>query len=60
MNWLARELRWAGLTSSQITETGTTERISGMRDLGGEEMLAKLALAVWFAVRCSLKRVRCE
>jgi hypothetical protein len=48
------------LTSSQITETGTTERISGMRDLGGEEMLAKLALAVWFAVRCSLKRVRCE
>jgi hypothetical protein len=34
------------LTNSQITETGTTDRISGMRDLGGEEMLAKLALAV--------------
>jgi hypothetical protein len=29
-----------------------------MRDLGGEEMLAKLALAVWFAVICSLDGVR--
>lgn len=41
-----------------MTETGTTERISPMRDFGGEEMLPKFALAVWFAVMCSLCWVR--
>ena len=54
MNWLARELRSAGLMSSQMTDTGTTDRISGMSDLGGGEMLAKFALAVWLAIRFSL------
>jgi hypothetical protein len=44
------------LISSQRTVTGTTERISGMRALGGGEMLPKLALAVVFIWRFALVR----
>lgn len=50
LNSLARELREVGLMSSQRTVRGTTERISGMRDLGGGEMFSKCAVAVPVAV----------
>jgi hypothetical protein len=40
---------------SHRTVTGTTERISGMSDLGGGEMLPKLALAVVFMGRFALE-----
>lgn len=39
---------------SQSTVTGTTERISGMSDFGGGEMLPKLAVAVVFVERFAL------
>lgn len=41
LNWLASILRDCGSISSQITVMGTTDRISGMRDLGGAEMFSK-------------------
>jgi hypothetical protein len=56
LNALARELRDCGLINSQRTVTGTTERISGMRDFGGGEMLPKLAVAVVFTGRFALER----
>lgn len=40
--------------SSQRTVRGTTERISGMRDLGGGEMLSKLAVDVGLGLRFAL------
>lgn len=54
LNSLARELREVGLMSSQRTVMGTTERISGMRALGGGEMLSKLAVAVPLGLRLAL------
>lgn len=56
LNSLARELREVGLMSSQRTVMGTTERISGMRDWGGGEMLSKLAVAVALGLRLALCR----
>lgn len=54
LNWLARELRDCGSMSSQMTVMGTTERISGMRFLGGAAMASKLADAVVPGLRWAL------
>lgn len=56
LNALASELRDCGLINSQRTVPGTTERISGMSDFGGGEMLPKLAVAVVFVGRFALRQ----